>query len=141
MPDPRKDTMDNPTADDLLRCSLLTGLGPAERAALAERFEVEEFERGDRVVTEGRAGYAFHIIDTGTATVTQEGRALRSLGPGGFFGEIAIIGRGRRTATVTADGPLVVWSLFGTQFRSLQQENPSVAAALEVVMSERLATG
>jgi CRP-like cAMP-binding protein len=133
--------MDSPTADDLLRCSLFAGLSPAERTVLAERIEVEEFEQGDRIVTEGRAGYAFHVIDAGTATVTQEGRRLRDLGPGDFFGEIAIIGRGRRTATVTADGPMVVWSLFGTQFRSLQQESPSVAASLEAVMTERLATG
>jgi cAMP-dependent protein kinase regulator len=133
--------MDRPTPDDLLRCPLLAGLAPEMRTALAGRFEVEDFPAGARVVAEGRSGYAFHVIDQGTAVVTQEGRELRRLGPGDFFGEIAIIGEGRRTATVSADGPLVVWSLFGTEFRTMQHDAPEVAAALEAATRDRLATG
>jgi len=55
------------------------------------------------------------------------------------FGEIAILGEGRPSATVTATEPAVVWTMFGTLFRDLQATRPDVAAALEAVMAERLA--
>jgi CRP-like cAMP-binding protein len=131
--------MDSPTADDLARIPLLAGLTDEARGVLAERFEVEEFDAGRQLVTEGRAGYSFYLLDSGAVSVTHEGREVRTLGPGDFFGEIAILGEGRRTATVTATEPGVAWSLFGTSFRALQAERPDVADALEAAMTERLA--
>lgn len=70
---------------------------------------LEEHDAGRHLVSEGRAGYAFYVLDQGRATVTQDGKELPVLGPGEFFGEIAIIGEGRRAATVTAREPVVVW--------------------------------
>jgi len=132
--------MDDIVAADLADVPLLAGLSEEARAALAERFEVERHAAGHSIVTEGRAGYSFYVIAKGTATVTHEGRELRTLGPGDFFGEIAILGQeGRRTATVTAAEAMVVWALFGTSFRTLQMERPQVAAALEQAMKDRLA--
>ena len=133
--------MTHPSGDDLLRAPLLAGLSSDERSALAEYFDVEEYDTGRPLVSEGRAGYAFFILDQGQATVTQDGRELRVLGPGDFFGEIAIIGEGRRTATVTAREPVVVWALFGSEFRQLESTHPDVAAALQQAMHERLASG
>ena len=127
--------MDHPTADDLARFALLAGLTDEARQVLADRFEVEEFDAGRQLVTEGRAGYSFYLLDRGTVSVTHEGREVRTLGAGDFFGEIAILGEGRRTATE----PGVAWSLFGTSFRALQAERPDVADALEAAMTERLA--
>ena len=129
-----------PTADDLATVPLLSGLARPVLAALAERFEVEEHAGGAPVVTEGRAGYAFYVIAEGLAAVLHDGRHMRELGPGDFFGEIAIMGGGRRTATVVAATPLVVWVLFGTVFRTLQTTDPEVAEALQTAMTERLAS-
>ena len=131
--------MDHPTADDLARVPLLAHLTDDVRQVLADRFEVEEFDAGRQLVTEGRAGYSFYLLDRGTVSVTHEGREVRTLGPGDFFGEIAILGEGRRTATVTATEPGLAWSLFGTSFRALQADRPDVADALESAMTERLA--
>jgi CRP-like cAMP-binding protein len=131
--------MDHPTADDLARVPLLAHLTDDARQVLADRFEVEEFDAGRQLVTEGRAGYSFYLLDRGKVSVTHEGREVRTLSAGDFFGEIAILGEGRRTATVTATEAGVVWSLFGTSFRSLQAERPDVAEALQSAMSERLA--
>jgi len=133
--------MDHPTADDLTRSPLLAALDPTMRAALAERFEVEDHKEGHRIVTEGQAGYAFYVIASGAASVTHEGRELRTLGPGEYFGEISILGEGRRTATVTATEPTVVWALFGTTFRTMQMSQPDVAEALQTAMRDRLAAG
>ena len=94
---------------------------------------------GQRLIAEGRSGYAFYILDRGHASVSHEGHEVRILDPGDFFGEIAIIGTGRRTATVTATEPGTMWTLFGTSFRELQSDHPEVASALQEAMTERLA--
>src|SRR5215831_11568776 len=104
-----------PTADDLARVPLLAGLDAGSRAAIAAALEVEEHAPGHVVVSEGRAGYAFYVVADGKLAVTVDGREVRELGPGDFFGEIAIIGEGRRTATVTAVTLVVTWVLFGTR--------------------------
>jgi CRP-like cAMP-binding protein len=69
-------------------------------------------------------------------SVTHDGVEIRKLGPGDYF---AILGEGRRTATVTATEPGVAWSLFGTSFPLLEAEHPGVAAAMTQAMTERLA--
>jgi CRP-like cAMP-binding protein len=128
----------HPTADDLTRVPLFTGLDGETRAGLAERFDVEEHAAGKVLVTEGRPGYAFYILASGKAGVSVGDRPIRLLGPGDYFGEMAILGEGRRTATVTAAEPVVVWVLFGTSFRELQTAQPDLADALTRVMNERL---
>ena len=133
--------MDQPTAADLARIPLLSELSDDARAALAAVMETENSDTGHAVVTEGRPGYAFYVIASGHANVVHDGQPLRQLGPGEFFGEIAIMGEGRRTATVVATTPLITWVLFGTSFRGLENDRPEVAAALQEAMRERLATG
>jgi CRP-like cAMP-binding protein len=131
--------MDHVSADDLLRAPLLAPLPTEMREELAQRFQIEEFAPGRTVVREGVAGYAFYLIDRGTVNVTLGGVALRSLGPGDFFGEISILREGRRTATVTAVDEVVTWTLFGTAFRVLQADRRDVSDALEAAMKARLA--
>jgi signal-transduction protein with cAMP-binding, CBS, and nucleotidyltransferase domain len=84
--------MEHPTADDQARVPLLAHLTDEARQVLADRFEVEEFDAGWQLVTEGRAGYSFYLFDRGTVSVTHEGREVRTLSAGDFFGEIAILG-------------------------------------------------
>ena len=133
--------MNQPTATDLGRIPLLNGLSGHTRAVLAAIMETDVAEAGHAVVTEGRSGYAFYVIDSGHADVVHEGQQLRQLGPGDFFGEIAIMGEGRRTASVIATELLTTWVLFGASFRALEKDQPEVAAALQEAMRERLATG
>ena len=133
--------MSHPTPQDLLRVPLFADL-PAESAeVLAPRFDIEEYDSGRRVVLEGTSGYAFYVLDVGQVSVTHEGEELRTLGAGDFFGEIAILGGGRRTATVTVTQPVTVWKMFGTAFRELEKTRPDVSAALQEAMRQRLATG
>ena len=63
---------------------------------------------------------------------------MRSLGAGDFFGEMALLGDGRRKGTVTITSDATVLVLYGTEFRRLQQELPRVAAEIERAMRERL---
>lgn len=128
------------SANELAAIPLLAGLSDDEREHLARILEVEDHAAGHTIVREGTSGYAFYIIRSGTVSVTHEGRELRTMGPGEFFGEISIAGAGRRTASVTALTPTTVWVLFGTDFRVLNDQNPTVAGALTHAIDQRLAT-
>ncbi len=117
--------------DDLAAVPLFAGLEPDDRATLAAWFEVQNVSAGVKLTGEGASGYSFFILREGTATVTIDGIEVRTLEPGDFFGELAILGDGRRTATVTTASPVRVLVLFGTEFRQLQQEYPELAAQIE----------
>ena len=127
-----------PTAEDLAGVPLFADLDTVTRTELAGRFDVEEFAAGRSLVAEGAAGYAFYVIAEGHVTVASGGRPLGELGPGDYFGEIAILGEGRRTATVTARTKVEVWVLFGTAFRVLQTSRPDIAEMLVQAMKARL---
>lgn len=133
--------MIHPDPDELTEVPLLAGLAPAARDALAAAFEVDVHAPGHTVVREGQSGYAFYVIASGAAVVSVDGQVVRHLGEHDFFGEAAIMGDGRRTATVAALTPLTVWVLFGTRFHALQVDHPNVATQLQAAMRERLAAG
>jgi CRP-like cAMP-binding protein len=133
--------MTHPAPHELLRVPLFADLELEAAEVLAPRFDVEQYDRGRRVVLEGSSGYAFYVLAEGQASVSHEGEELRMLGSGDFFGEIAILGGGRRTATVTATEPVTAWKMFGTAFREMQTTRPDVAAALQEAMRRRLASG
>src|SRR5262250_1492246 len=92
-------------ADDLAGIELFESLDPDARATLAPWFEVQDVSPGIKLCGEGASGYSFFVLRDGSATVTIDGTEVRRLGPGDFFGELAILGDGRRTATVTATSP------------------------------------
>ena len=86
---------------------------------------------------EGATGYSFYVLLDGSAVVTAEGATVATYTPGDFFGEMAILGEGRRTATVTTTSPSRVLVMFGTNFRQLQQAQPAIAQRLEEEMQRR----
>jgi len=129
----------HPDPERLARLPLLAALTPDELEAVARWSEVRHAELGERLTAEDAPGYTFFLLETGTASVTQDGVEVSELGPGDFFGEGAILGDGRRTATVTATAPATLVALFGTEFRRLEQELPAVAASIRGALAERLA--
>ena len=91
-----------------------------------------------RLAGEGATGYSFFVISDGAVAVTAGGESVASLGPGDFFGEMALLGSGRRQATVETVSPARVLILFGSEFRQLQETHPGIAAQIEAAMQERL---
>lgn len=124
------------TADDLAGIPLFDTLAPDARAAIAPWFEVQDVSAGVKLTGEGASGYSFFVLRDGSASVTINGIEVRTLGPGDFFGELAILGDGRRTATVTTASPSHVLVLFGTEFRQLQQDYPELATQIESALRE-----
>jgi CRP-like cAMP-binding protein len=108
---------------------------------IAAWFEPRSVSAGVELTGQGAPGYSFFVLADGAAAVTSGDATVAQLGPGDFFGEGAIVGAGRRSATVTTTAPSQVLVMFGTEFRRLQQAQPSVAAAIEAVARERLDAG
>ena len=105
---------------------------------LASWFEARDVSAGVELTGQGAPGYSFFVLTDGAAAVTTGDATVAELGPGDFFGEGAIVGGGRRNATVTTTAPSEVLVMFGTEFRRLQQTQPSVAAAIEQIARDRM---
>jgi voltage-gated potassium channel len=129
------------TADELAAIPLFGSLSDSDLQELARWFDVQDSSEGVRLTGEGAAGYSFFVLAQGTAAVTSEGATLADLGPGDFFGEIAILGNGRRSATVTTTSQAKLFVMFGTEFRELQQTHPDIAARIEEEMRQRVGGG
>ena len=93
---------------------------------------------GKAVATEGRSGLAFHLIIEGSATVSKDGRELRTLGPGDYFGEISMIDGRPRSATVTAQEPLKAMAIPHQDFEAVIDEDPEFARRLLKTLCARL---
>lgn len=119
------------SANDLAGIALFDTLEPDARASIAPWFELQDVSADVMLIGEGCAGYSFFILRDGSVTVTIDGNEVRTLGPGDFFGELAILGDGRRTATVTTAAPCQLLVLFGTEFRRLQEEYPELTEQIE----------
>src|SRR5246127_1397821 len=132
--------MPNPLASELAQVPLFKTLTQAQLEKLAEHMETEPFRAGQRLAREGVAGYAFYILKTGAAQVTIGDVVVGQLGHFDFFGELAMLGAGRRHATVTATDDGEAWSMFGTTFRALEEDYPEIASAIGDVARERQET-
>ena len=126
-----------PTPDDLRTVDLFSGMADADLAEVATWFEAQEVAADAVLAREGASGYAFMILGTASAVVLHDDDVVRHLNPGDFFGEAAILGQGRRTATVKATSAGTVWVLFGTRFREMGVRFPEQHAAIERVLSQR----
>jgi CRP-like cAMP-binding protein len=104
-------------------------------AAMCNELEVEE---GATLLQEGDFGYSMFAITAGTADVLQGGVVIQTLGPGDFFGEIAVLSGGRRTATVVARTPMQVVTVFNRDVWRLEHDAPAVGAALRARIAEHL---
>jgi len=127
-----------PTADRLHALPVFAELSVEECEHIAQWCEVKTVEAGVELLRQGGFGYAFFVIESGTARVVQDGVTIRTLGPGDHFGEIAIFGAGERTASVETITPLTVVSMQGLEFRQVEVEQPAIAGKIRATMQARL---
>ena len=125
------------SVDDLATVPLFNSVDKEQLAKLANWFHVQNANEGVRLVGEGAPGYTFFVLVEGTAAVTSEDQTLTELTAGDFFGEVAILGDGRRTATVTSTTPVRLLVLFGTEFRQLEAAHPEIACRIAEAMQAR----
>jgi CRP-like cAMP-binding protein len=131
--------MAEPPTELLRGVELFSELRPRQLREIGRSMKEHRYMAGRDVVTEGEAGIGFFVIAEGTAKVTVVGGEIRTLGPGDYFGEIALVADTGRTATVTASSDLTCWALTSWAFRPIVKSNPSIAWKLLKRMGRLLA--
>jgi CRP-like cAMP-binding protein len=117
---------------------IFSGVGRKELRQLAERMSERTFTEGEVAVEEGRGGAGFWLIEEGNATVGIRGEIVRSLGPGDYFGEVALLDDGPRSATVTASTDMRCLGMAAWEFRPFVLEHPEVALTMMQTLARRL---
>jgi CRP-like cAMP-binding protein len=117
-----------------------TGLSERDKTQIASMFKERTFPAGETIIKEGVGAAAFFVIESGEATVSIRGKPIRTLRRGDYFGEIALIDEGTRSATVTASTEVVGHGLTYWEFRPLVQANATIAWNLLQTLPKRLRT-
>ena len=126
-------------ATALGRAPLFKNLARSDLVQLAMATEDLEVEAGKVLARDGEIGHEFFVIVDGEVSVSKEGTEIRRLGPGEFFGEIALIWDSpRRTATVSAATPVRFFVLTRQAFRGLIDHHPDIEAKVLEVLEERV---
>jgi CRP-like cAMP-binding protein len=128
----------NEKVELLKRTALFAECTKAELIEVALSADEREAPGGDRLTVEGRRGREFFVIVEGTVAVTRGGRKLADLGPGDWFGEIAILTYKPRTATVTATSPVRLLEISDGAFRRVVETTPRIALSVLRSVAERL---
>ena len=105
---------------------------------LASSMKERTFDAGHTVATEGQTGVGFFIIDDGEAAVSVQGEERATLKHGDYFGEIALIDDGARTATITAKTELRCYGITAWEFRPMVGQNADLAWKMLQVMAKML---
>jgi CRP-like cAMP-binding protein len=130
--------MSQPSTDLIRGVPLFSDLDDKTSERLAGEFVERHFAEGAAIATEGVDGLNFFIVESGEATVTVRGENVGTLGPGASFGEIALVDKSARSATVTTTTPMVAYALPIWSFRPFVAERPDVAWKLLEILAERL---
>ncbi|HZU19934.1 MAG TPA: cyclic nucleotide-binding domain-containing protein [Gaiellaceae bacterium] len=122
----------------LQRVPLFEKLPEKELRRLSGEFTERRFSEGQELTSEGMGGAGFFVLESGTARVSVEGEERRTLGPGDYFGEIALIDGGLRTATITATSDGAAHGLTKWQFKPLVESTAEIAWPLLEAMARRV---
>ena len=122
----------------LKKVPLFAGCSKAELREIALSADELELRDGHVLTREGSRGREFFVLVSGTVGVTQGGKTIADLGPGDWFGEIAILTHTPRTATVTATSPLRVLVVTDRAFRRVVETMPRIALKVLASVGQRL---
>jgi len=129
-----------PSASETVdHCPLFADLSAKDRAKIADDLRERRYAAGDTMTSEDQGGVAFFLIGEGEATVSVGSRGeVRRLGPGDYFGEMALITEQTRSAAIVADTDVQCWAMSQWHFKPLVLEHPQIAWALLEVLARRV---
>jgi CRP/FNR family transcriptional regulator, cyclic AMP receptor protein len=107
-----------------------------EIAGIADEIDLPE---GKVLIAEGDTGREFFVLIEGSADVERGGKKVASIGPGDFFGEISLIAKTPRNATITTTSPVRALVITDRAFRQLLDRSPEIAVGVLTALAERLA--
>ena len=129
----------NSKIDLIRRVPLFAACSKAELAEIASIADEIDLPEGKVLIKEGDTGREFFVLIDGTADVERGGRNVAKLGPGDFFGEIALIAKTPRNATITTTSPVRALVITDRAFRHLLDHSPKIQIGVLTALAERLA--
>lgn len=133
--------MGDPRIERLRRVPLFAACTAKQLQFIAGRADELDLPAGSVLCREGRSGGDFFVLLSGTADVSVAGTSIKELGEGEFFGEIALLDNGPRTATVTVTKPARALVLGPSQFRDVLHQNAEIAVSMLHSVVQRLRAG
>lgn len=128
----------NAKVERLQAVPLFSACTTRELAPLARASDEIEVAAGTAIVTEGTLGHEFYLVLRGRVTVSRDGVTVAELGPGRYFGELAVLDGSTRNATVTVTEPSVLLVLGQREFAAVLDSTPGVARKIITQMAARL---
>lgn len=125
--------------DQLARVRLFSACSKKELATIGRASDEVALPAGKVICEEGKPGHEFYLVLDGEVSVKRKGRKVATLGPGSHFGELALLHRGPRNATVTTEAPTSVLVLGQREFSGVLDEIPGLAHKMLTYMAGRLA--
>ena len=125
-------------ADQLANVPLFSALSKRDLQRVAKASDEISIAAGRVLVEQGRTGHEFFLILEGEAVVRRNNRKVATLGPGQYFGELAILDRGPRSASVVANTDMRVLVLGQREFVGVLDSIPGMASKLLTTMAQRL---
>ena len=124
--------------EHLGRVAMFSACSRRELELIGRRAEELPVAAGHELIREGSSGREFFIIGDGTATVTRRGKKVATLGAGEFFGELSLLDRAPRNASVKAATPMQLFVLGQREFSALLAEVPTLSHKILTGMARRL---
>lgn len=122
----------------LTKVPLFSACSKKDLALISKHSEHLTIKAGTEMTTEGRIGYEFYVIIDGTATVHRNGRKVNTLGPGDSFGELSLLDRAPRNATIKAETDVDAVILGQREFSALLDIVPTLAHKLLIGLARRI---
>jgi len=117
---------------------LFSGLESRDLERIADSFKERTYSAGDTIASEGQGGAGFFVIAEGTAKVTVHDQDRGKLGAGDYFGEIALLDEGARTATVIAETDMTCYAMTFWEFRPIVETDARIAWKLVLALAHKL---
>jgi CRP-like cAMP-binding protein len=125
-------------AELLAGCPLFKGIDADGLAKLAELATSVDFPAGHVIARQGEIGTGFFVIVSGSVRVVRDGAVVARLGPGEFFGELSVLDRMPRNATVATEEPTSCLALASWDFEKVLLEEPALTLAILRGVAQRL---
>jgi CRP-like cAMP-binding protein len=117
---------------------LFKGLSKRELMSILRSSHAVQFPPGQTIIKEGETGKGFFVLTRGKATVSVDGKKVASLGPGSYFGEMAVLDGGPRTATIIAENLVGTLELTSSALLRVLAKEPDVSRSISTELRRRL---